>query len=85
MVNKNNYAVYKEGRLRLVGLIMANGVVNVPGWGTFKKELFNQPATQEDAEKCQAEINERGEYYNHEIGCVVPIDFNIVEWRKKGD
>lgn len=43
MVNKNNYAVYKEGRLRLVGLIMANGVVNVPGWGTFKKELFNQP------------------------------------------
>ena len=83
MVNKNNYAVYKEGKICLIGLIMASGRVHVPGWGAFDQKLFNHPATQEEAEKCQTEIDEREEYYNHEIGCVVPNDFNIVEWRMK--
>lgn len=83
MVNRNNYAVYKEGKLRLVGLIMANRVVHVPGWGIFNQELFDQPATLEDAQKCQSEINECGEYYNHEVGCVVANDFDVVKWRKK--
>ena len=81
MVNKNNYAVYKEGRFRLVGLIMSNRVVHVPGWGTFDQGLFNLPASQEDAEKCQTTINNNGEYYNHEVGCVVSNEFDIVKWR----
>lgn len=82
MINKNNYAVYEEGSILLVGLILSNRVAYIPGWGVFELEMFNFPATQEDAEKCQSEIDARNEYYNHEVGTVVPNGFDIGKWRK---
>lgn len=32
MINGNNYAVYKSKAIHLIGLVIPNGTVYVPGW-----------------------------------------------------
>lgn len=80
MVNKNNFASNKNG---LVAMILCMGRVYCPGSGIYDTEEFCLPATQEQAEKCQAIIDESGMYYNHEIQAVVENDFDVLEWREK--